>query len=175
MCEADTNESEVKEIIEEAFEGLFKRDNVFVAIIPVSLGVNFQDDDYSGDLEPLNIHLPILMGINFALIDKIKEGKALVQRQLQEMVGVRKEKRDEEDSFFLWRSSTKINLLKDKIADYEQIIAGNKKVASYLKKSMYRVNRDLEEIDMIFANGNWQDKRTIRRMWEDLQAVADYF
>ena len=72
MCADDTDADEVREIVEEAFEGLFGGNDTFVAIIPVSLGATIEDDDCQGELEPLNVHLPILMGINFALRKQVK-------------------------------------------------------------------------------------------------------
>ena len=81
ICQDDTAPDEIREIVEEAFEGLFdNEDNQnFVAIIPVSLGDTLQDDEYQGDLDPLNVHLPILMGINFALIDMLYGAKAVIE------------------------------------------------------------------------------------------------
>jgi len=73
MCAGDTDPDEVREIVEEAFEGLFGGNDTFVAIIPVSLGGTIEDDDYQGELKPLNVHLPILMGINFALRKQVKK------------------------------------------------------------------------------------------------------
>lgn len=73
MCAADTDADEIREIVEEAFEGLFSVNDNFIAIIPVSLGNTLEDDDCHGELEPLNVHLPILMGINFALRKQIKK------------------------------------------------------------------------------------------------------
>lgn len=178
MCEADTDAGEVKEIIEEAFEGLFQRDDVFIAIVPVSLGATLQDDSYSGDLDPLNIHLPILMGINFSLIDQLCYAKKVIERDKEYVNQTEKLKRNEEDRWAISRwlfGGYDIDSLQKDISDTKEIIEHNKKVAQYFKKSLYRVNRDLAEIDMIFANGNWQDKRTIHKMWDDLQSVANYF
>ena len=73
MCIDDTDADEIREIVEEAFEGLFSDNDNFIAIIPVSLGDTLEDDDCHGELEPLNVHLPILMGINFALRKQIKK------------------------------------------------------------------------------------------------------
>ncbi|MBR4152013.1 MAG: PTS glucose transporter subunit IIA [Selenomonadaceae bacterium] len=81
MCADDTDADEVREIVEEAFEGLFSGNDTFVAIIPVSLGDTLEDDDCQGELDPLNVPLPILMGINFALIDQLKYGKWLIEKQ----------------------------------------------------------------------------------------------
>ena len=73
MCIDDTDADEIREIVEEAFEGLFSDNDNFIAIIPVSLGNTLEDDDCHGELEPLNVHLPILMGINFTLRKQVKK------------------------------------------------------------------------------------------------------
>ena len=116
----DPDADEVREIVEEAFEGLFASNDIFVAIIPVSLGETIEDDDWQGELEPFNVHLPILMGINFAL-------RAQVKKHSEEHI--------------------------------EDII---------------RINRELEDVEMIYAKGAWQDKRGIRQIWGDLQRSADH-
>ncbi|MDR2570851.1 MAG: hypothetical protein LBD23_11250 [Oscillospiraceae bacterium] len=48
-----------------------------MSIIPVSLGADIALDGYKGKLAPINIHLPIFMGLLFALKDEVtkKEGK----------------------------------------------------------------------------------------------------
>ena len=44
-----------------------------VSIIPVSIGMNIMDDDYTGKMKPKNLQLPIFMGIWFALSKQIQE------------------------------------------------------------------------------------------------------
>lgn len=75
LCKDDTDEDELCEIIEEAFSAFFVKDDDIkriVTIIPVSVGNNIMDNDCGGKLKPINIHLPIFMGIWFALSDKIE-------------------------------------------------------------------------------------------------------
>ena len=175
LCEADTSPAEVKEIIEEAFESLFQRDDVFVAIIPVSLGATLQDDNYSGELEPLNVHLPILMGINFALIKEMELGKKLIGDINGNISDAKRARDKEKDSFFLWRDDDFIRDMEKYIEKWQHHLEEIREIAKYFKKSADRINRDLEEIDLIFMNGSWQDRRTIRKMWEDLQSVTEYF
>lgn len=74
---ADTDEEELCEIVKEVFSPLFaddsSKDKNIVTIIPVSIGKNIEDDNFSGKLKPSNIHLPIFMGIWFALYEKINK------------------------------------------------------------------------------------------------------
>ena len=177
MCADDTAPDEVREIVEEAFEGLFGDNDTFVAIIPVSLGDTLEDDEYQGELEPLNVHLPILMGINFALIDQLQYGKRLIENQRNYANQVRALKREEEDRFFLSRwlfGGYDTDKLQEEIDDTEEAIRNNRQVAGFFKKSLKRMNRELEAIDMIYVKGAWQSKGGIQQMWSELQSIADY-
>ena len=177
MCADDTDPDEVREIVEEAFEGLFGGNDTFVAIIPVSLGDTLEDDEYQGELEPLNVHLPILMGINFALIEQLQYGKYLIERQRKNLDWAREQKRIEDDRWgitrWLFGGYDPDELQKD-IYETEEAIRNNRQVAEYFKKSLKRMNRELSAIDMIYAKGAWQSKGGIQQMWADLQSIADY-
>ena len=75
VCMNDTDADEIKEIVqnEKVFGALFQSKDIFIAVIPVSLGDTLMDDSYQGDLDPINIHNPILIGINFALRNRGKK------------------------------------------------------------------------------------------------------
>ena len=49
-------------ILEEAFSNVFGSGNL-VYVVAVSLGNEIADDDYSGEVEPVNIHIPFFIGI----------------------------------------------------------------------------------------------------------------
>ena len=88
ICKDDTDEEELSEIIEEAFSPFFVKNNTekVVTIIPVSIGTNIMDDDCSGKMKPLNIHLPIFMGIWFALSKKIQEHVKICKNKKKRMM-----------------------------------------------------------------------------------------
>lgn len=174
LCATDTDEDEIKEVLTKSFS-LFERDDVFIAIIPVSIGENIEDDNYSGDLEPLNVQLPILLGVNFELIRILEVGRALIKEYQARIENAELMKKSEEMSFFLWRNNKVIDEMKSYIKDVKQDIADIREIAKYFKKSINRINDDLEEINMIFANGVWQDANSIQKMWDKLQSVANYF
>ncbi len=66
------SEDELCKIVQEAFSPLFgsKANKIerIITIIPISLGANISDNDYSGKLKPININLPILFGIYFTIV-----------------------------------------------------------------------------------------------------------
>lgn len=76
LCCSATTSEDLKKILSKAFSPFFaSRANNTVGIMPVSLGQNIAADNYHGKLRPVNVHLPIFMGIYFALCDQIKTNK----------------------------------------------------------------------------------------------------
>lgn len=112
LCKNDTDENELCEIIEEAFSPFFIKDNDnikrIVTIIPVSIGNNIMNNDCGGKLKPINIHLPIFMGIWFALSDKIemyaKEIVNISSKNNEKINDLINQKAREENRFFKNRS-----------------------------------------------------------------------
>ena len=37
------------------------------------------------------------------------------------------------------------------------------------------INKELDQLDMIFANGTWLDRKSKRKYWDDLQSIVEYF
>lgn len=193
MCMNDTNADEIKEIVQhdKVFGSLFKQDNI-IAVIPVSLGDTLMDDSYSGDLDPINISLPILFGVNFALIDELYYGKYLIEEhqnlkeeQQRELDWARNQKRIEDDRWAITRwffggydpdqLQQGIQETSQNIHEIEQSIKEIREIAGYFKQSAQRINRELESIDMLFVNGAWQNEHGRRRFWNEVQSVANYF
>lgn len=194
MCMNDTNADEIKEIVqnEKVFGGLFQGKDTFIAVIPVSLGDTLMDDSYSGDLDPINIGLPILLGVNFALIRLLYEGKALIEERQQwkknnqeELDWARNQKRIEDDRWGITRwlfggydpdqLQQGIYEVEQNINELEKAIKDIREIAGYFKQSAQRINRELEAVDMIFVNGAWQNAHGRSRYWSDVQSIANYF
>ena len=173
-CKNDTDETEIKKIVVEAFS-LFQRSDVFIAVIPVSIGENIEDDSDSGDLEPVNVHLPILLGVNFALINTLESKFRMMENYSDAIKQAKKIIKKEEDSFFLFRDDQKIKKNEKYIDDYEKHIADIKKDAKFFRNYINRINGELENIDMVFANGVWHDSNGIDKVLEDLQSVVNKF
>ena len=76
----DTNDDEVCKILQESFSPLFCAENIKIGVIPVSLGKGISDDEYRGELDPINIHLPIFMGIWCMLNDLIQAYKHRIEQ-----------------------------------------------------------------------------------------------
>ncbi len=172
-CKNDTTPKEIEEIVRESFSAFFEKDIVkstskkILSIIPVSIGLNIDNTDYSGNLEPINIHLPIFWGIYFVLDKKIKELKKYIDsnndkiKNLDKQISERKKERDDEDdSFFLWRDDKKINSLTSTINSLEktknETAMTINKINTQLvvsKEYIQRLRKELKKIPLVFIDG----------------------
>lgn len=63
-CRHYVSKDQIFEVMKKSFSSLFQDENKNqMAIIPVSIGGNLEDEDYVGDLEPINICQPLFFGI----------------------------------------------------------------------------------------------------------------
>ena len=124
----DTNEEEIRVILQEAFSPLFVAKNIRIGVISVTLGENIQDDNYSGEVDPVNIHLPIFMGIWCALNDRIKEYT---------------------DKLAANRSST--SDLQGKISDKNSRINSLTQNVSNLKQNINNLTQNINSMDLCYA------------------------
>ena len=155
LCASSVSRDDMRKIIEESFKPLFMSDDTLVAIVPVSLGNDITDDDYKGELEPVNIHLPILFGINFALNEVILECEYFIKNKIDRQNSMQSQKKDEEDSFFLFRSDSLIRNLANEIAATGEEINELRKTANIAQKNQAMLFNELKAIDMIFFEGRW--------------------
>ena len=172
-CKNDTTPKEIEEIVRESFSAFFEKDIVestskkILSIIPVSIGLNIDNTDYSGNLEPINIYLSIFWGIYFVLDKKIKELKKDIDsnndkiKNLDKQISERKKERDDEaDSFFLWRDDKKINSLTSTINSLEktknETAMTINKINTQLvvsKEYIQRLRKELKKIPLVFIDG----------------------
>lgn len=163
ICKDDTDKEELCKIIEEAFSPFFVKNNTekVVTIIPVSIGTNIMDEDYSGKMKPLNIHLPIFMGIWFALSKKIQDHVKYMQKQQNEsdkkIGNVRDEKAREENKLWIFKSHSEIQRLAKKIQEAENDKKKQSEQLNFMLNTMAdnsdKLVKELETIPYVFING----------------------
>ena len=166
----DTNDEEIREILQEAFSPLFFSRDTQVGVIPVTLGENIQDDNYCGEVDPVNIHLPIFMGIWFALNyriqeyadklasnrtstnelqNKIHDNNSRIRTLEQSISNMDYIVRDEKDSFWLWRDDKKIDNLQRNINQSKgDIIASRNEVRNF-ESTISRNNEEAKKIQSL--------------------------
>lgn len=162
LCKDDTDEDELSEIIEEAFSPFFAKDEIrrIVTIIPVSIGANITADDYSGKLKPLNIHLPIFMGIWFALSKRIQNHVKDIQTNEQmtkENLNILRNQKAREENKWLFKSKDEVRRLARAIQDAEKNGAKTTQEMTYLLNVMAdnseKLVKELEKIPYVFVDG----------------------
>ena len=155
LFQRDTNAEEICEILQEAFSPLFSSGDTHIGVICVTLGENIQDDNYSGEVDPVNIHLPIFMGIWFALNEQIQIYKYLIESNKGSINDWRFLKHDEEDSFFIWRDDDKIRRLAARIADAKKENERMQQLVENMERNREMFQSYLNKI-IWFVNGRWQ-------------------
>lgn len=162
ICKDDTDEEELCEIIQEAFSPFFvkNKDKKIVTIIPVSIGVNIMDNNYSGKMKPLNIHLPIFMGIWFSLSKKIQKYNLKINKQEQdnnEAVSSLRNKKSKEENKWLFKSKDEIKRLAKRIQEEENKGRQNtnemKNLLSAMIENSDKLIKELNRIPYVFVNG----------------------
>lgn len=162
LCSRDTDEEELCEIIEEAFSPFFVKDGNkrIVTIIPVSIGKNIMDNDCSGRLKPMNIHLPVFMGIWFALSKKIQDYAKKIDLEKdhssQEVNKLRDQRSREENKWF-FKSKDEIQRLANLIISKESSNAKKHQEMQELLNAMTnnsdKLIKELEKIPYVYING----------------------
>lgn len=155
LFQHDTNEEEIRKILYEAFSPLFFAENIKIGVIPVTLGENIADDNYSGEVDPVNIHLPIFMGIFFALNEQIAAYKYKMDSNNRSINDMDYWKRDEEDSFFIWRDDDKIRRLSAQISNTQK---ENERIQQLIQNMEQNQSKFYEYLNQImwFIDGSWR-------------------
>ena len=162
ICKDDTNKEELCTIIKEAFSPFFVKNDSekFVTIIPVSIGENIMEDGCLGKMKPLNIHLPIFMGIKFVLDKKIKEYLGRIKRQEKINIGKISDLRDKkarEENKWIFRKQSEIQSLEKEIQateiESERQIQEMKYKCKIMTDSRERLIEELKTIPYVFING----------------------
>lgn len=108
-CRQYTDNEEVVSIIKEAFSPEFS-EGYTVYITSVSLGKNIAENNYKGEVDPINIHLPFFIGVFYLFMKEIIEIKAELKKKVMEIEAYRKQIeasiKKEEESHFLWFKTT---------------------------------------------------------------------
>lgn len=160
VCKDDTDEEELFEIIEEAFSPFFVKneDEKIVTIIPVSLGANLANHDDS-KVKPLNIHLPIFMGIWFALSKKIQDYIKDIsdkEKNNETKLTELKTQKIKKENRWIFKNQEEIQTLARKIQEIEQQQQQTQQM-KYMINAMINNNekliKELEKIPCVYING----------------------
>ena len=82
LCAPYLNEGDMQKIIKEAFSPAFGQGTKNY-IVAVSLGKEISDDDYSGEVEPINIHVPFFLGIYHEFFNYCRWLKQKIEQDIE--------------------------------------------------------------------------------------------
>ena len=147
----------------EAFSPFFVSDDLkkIVAIIPVSLGTDLVGNYTDAKIKPLNVNLPIYMGISFALEEKCRQHMVQINKQSdsvqKKLSDLLYDKTEEENSFFLFRSSDRINRLAREIENLKDKSKKDLEQLHYLLRGVHdthtKLIKELGKITHVYCNG----------------------
>lgn len=159
VCQKETSVEEIGEIMQEAFDDFFtSRSDIerIIAVIPVSLGANISENNYSGSLKPINIQLPIFMGISSALFDLMKRYQKEFAEKYTEYTSLKEAKEDEQGRVFFRRDKKKIAQLEAAIKENSEQSNKVRTVIEIMTKHSELLLDQLNDIELVYKN----NKRT---------------
>lgn len=155
LCAKWISGSEMQEIVKESFSdsGLFGKRNT-TYIVAVSLGKNIADDDYSGEVEPINIHIPFFIGIyheflNFCLylkheIEKDEQESRRIISQSENAIAY-------ENSRWFFTNNDRIDRCRQQIQDANENIEGNRELLKKYRRLLGAVTTELTRLSSQFV------------------------
>ena len=135
--------NEVENIIRKLFNSLFVEGRE-AYIVPVSLGNNIADDNYSGDADPISVHIPFLIGVYHNYSD-ICRGYARdiddTNRRTQMEIEAQRVNQIKEENRIFFKRRGRIDEYKRNIEAARADIAENKEI----KENYFRLLRAVSD------------------------------
>ena len=114
LCKDDTDKEEICKLLKKAFSVFFvEGEKNIVAIIPVSLGSGIMEDEGTGLLQPLNMALPIFMGIWCSLLTDVSREREEVNGLHRKIDDNKQKIKKENDRWFFMKDEKKIASLEN--------------------------------------------------------------
>ena len=166
LCRKYINEEEMRQILKDSFSSVFG-EGITSYIVPVSLGKNISDDNYSGEVDPINIHIPIFIGIyhQFLNICRVISNKIEnANKNLSNEIDVTKSARDKEKKkIWIFKNKDRIKNLEKNIQLKTSDIESNNNLLKQYNKLLKEVGDELLKNNSrfnTFVDGRRQDFRT---------------
>lgn len=157
LCRESTNDDDLREIIEKAFNPLFVQgaeSQRFVAVIPVSIGQNISENGYQGMLSPKQLQLPIFMGVWFALNSYMRGLKRrLIKNESDISACIRAHDKEKATLCFL-RDGDKVKRLREQAsAIRHEVHQGQKSYNKALRDSALLLEDLDDNVKLVYLNG----------------------
>ena len=159
LCGPYLNPGEMTKILEEAFSNVFYSENL-IYVVAVSLGEEISDDDYSGDVEPVNIHIPFFIGIFHEFLNYcyyLKEKLSKKQQEHQNRISANKDAIDYENSKWFFTDEDRIARCNKQIEEEKKKINNNIELFDRYRKLLTAIADELTKTSknfIVLKNGN---------------------
>lgn len=159
LCEQYLEPGEITYILEEAFSNVFYSENL-IYVVAVSLGEEISDDDYSGDVEPVNIHIPFFIGIFHEFLNYcyyLKEKLSKKQQEHQNRISANKDAIDYENSRWFFTDEDRIARCNKQIEEEKKKINNNIELFDRYRKLLTAIADELTNMSenfIVLKNGN---------------------
>lgn len=152
-CKEYISSDEIYSVLKNAFSSVFGQE-IKTYIVAVSLGSELSDDNYSGEVEPINIHIPFFIGIyheffNFCCYLKYQiekdedENRSLI---LQNQNAI-----EYESNKWFFTDNDKINRCREQIQNANEDIESNRELLKKYRKLLGAVAQELTRCSDNFA------------------------
>ncbi len=145
LCGPYLRPGEMTKILEEAFSNVFGSGNL-VYVVAVSLGNEIADDDYSGEVEPVNIHIPFFIGIfhEFLNFCYYLKGELLKEEQAhRNQISANKSAINYEQDRWFFTDHDRIARCRKQIQEAEANIKSNQELLKKYKRLLNAVATEL--------------------------------
>lgn len=85
LCDKYTDMNEIKEVLKKSFSSIFLSDETLAYIVKVSLGNEIAENDYSGEIDPVQVQTPFFIGIAHDFFSKCTELMAEIEADNKKM------------------------------------------------------------------------------------------
>lgn len=157
LCGRYTSKSDMIDVLKEAFSSVFGSDNR-TYIVAVSLGKDISDDNYSGDVEPINIHIPFFIGIYYDFLGYCEYVKYKIEQQeaaSRKQISQNKAEIDYQKDRWFFTDYDQIEKSQKAIRDAQNSIEENRETLKKYKKLLGAVAGELMRLsdNFIYLEG----------------------
>lgn len=145
LCAPYLKPDEIDSIIKECFSSVFG-DEQLVYITAVTLGNNISDDNYSGDVDPINIHIPFLIGIyhqflNYCLLLKNEIDEE--ENKSRKVISASESEIKYQNSKWFFTNQSKIEECRKQINEANDNINSNREMLNKYRRLLMAVTGEL--------------------------------
>lgn len=152
LCKDYLEDGEMEDILKEAFSSVFGKGTIVYAVA-VSLGNNISDDNYSGEVEPVNIHIPFFLGIFHEFLNRCLGIKKYLDREnnhARETISQCQSAIDHENNRWFFTDYNRINQCAKQIQEENLNIAENEKQLQKYRMLLNAVANELVRSSAFF-------------------------